>query len=112
MLMTKRYFITSGILLIAILIIGLSIKTNKKNDGKMLLVESVPVQTATGWGYDILVDHKIFIHQEHIPAITGEKAFLNKEEAMRTAGLAIEKLKKGKLPTITKSDLATLKISF
>ncbi|MEO8415510.1 MAG: DUF4907 domain-containing protein [Ginsengibacter sp.] len=110
--MTKRYFITIGVLLITLMIIGFSIKTNEKNDEEMLLVESVPVQSATGWGYDILVDHKIFIHQEYIPAIVGEKVFLSKEEAMRTAGLAIEKLKKGKLPTITKSDLSALKISF
>ena len=71
MLMTKRYFITIGVLLITLLIIGFSIKTNEKNDEEMLLVESVPVQSATGWGYDILVDHKIFIHQEYIPAIVG-----------------------------------------
>ena len=81
------------------------------NDG-MLKVESVPLHNASGWGYEILVDHKIFIHQEYIPAIAGKKAFLTKEDAMKTAGLVIEKLVKGKQPAITKNDLTALKISF
>ena len=41
-------------LFIALLIIGFSIKSNKKNNGKMLKVESVAVQTPSGWGYNIL----------------------------------------------------------
>ena len=69
MQMTKKNFIPVGILFIALLIIGFSIKSNKKNDDKMLKVESVPIQTSKGWGYNILVDHKIYIHQEFMPAI-------------------------------------------
>jgi hypothetical protein len=67
--MTKKIFFPVGILFIPLLIIGFSIKSNKKNDNKMLKVESVPIQTSTGWGYDILVDHKIYIHQHFIPAV-------------------------------------------
>lgn len=77
----------------------------------MLQVESVPLHNASGWGYDILVDHKIFIHQEDIPAVAGKKGFLTKEDAMKTAGLVVEKLVKGKQPSITKDDLTALKIS-
>lgn len=78
----------------------------------MLLVESVPLHNASGWGYEIRVDHKIFIHQEDIPAIVGKKEFLTREDAMKTAGLVVEKLVRGKKPAITKDDLAALKISF
>ena len=39
-------------------------------------------------------------------------AFLTKEDAVRTAGLIVEKLVRGKQPTITKDDLTALKISF
>ncbi|HEY8659658.1 MAG TPA: DUF4907 domain-containing protein [Hanamia sp.] len=108
--MTKKIYILIGVFFI-VFIIGLSVNTNKKVDDKMLKVESTPIQTASGWGYNILVDHKIFIHQEYIPAIAGNKAFLNKEDAMKTAGLAISKLIKGKQPSITKEDLTALKIS-
>jgi len=111
MQMTKKNFIPVGILFIALLIIGFSIKSNKKNDDKMLKVESVPIQTSAGWGYNILVDHKIYIHQEFIPAIEGKKAFSSKEDAMKTSEAAINKLIKGKPPFITKRELDSLNIS-
>ena len=111
MLMIKKICIGVSVFFILI-IIGFSVKTTKSDNDIMLKVESVPIHNASGWGYEILVDHKIFIHQENIPAVAGKKAFLTKEDAMKTAGLAIEKLVKGKLPTITKDDLTALKISF
>ena len=86
-------------------------KTAKSANDRMLKVESVPLYNSSGWGYEILVDHKIFIHQEYIPAIIGKKAFFSKEDAMKTAALVIEKLKRGKQPAITKADLTELKIS-
>ena len=93
-------------------IIVFSFKTISRGNDGMLKVESVPLHTASGWGYEILVDHKVFIHQEYIPVIAGKKAFLTKEDAMKTAGLVVGKIVNGKLPTITKDDLAALKISF
>jgi hypothetical protein len=111
MQMTKRFFIPLRILFIALLIIGFSIKSNKKNDEKMFRVESVPIHTSAGWGYNILVDHKIYIHQEFIPAIEGKKAFSSKEDAMKTSAVAIKKLIKGKPPFITKKELDSLNIS-
>ena len=111
MQMTKFFFIPVGILVIALFIIGFSIKSNKKNDDKMLKVESVPIQTSKGWGYNILVDHKIYIHQEFMPAIEGKKAFSSEEDAMKTSEVAIKKLIKGKPPFITKRELDSLNIS-
>lgn len=110
MLMTKKICIGAGVFFIVI-IIGFSVKTTKSPHDGMLKVESVPLHNPSGWGYEILVDHKIYIYQENIPAITGKKAFLTKEDAMKTAGLVVEKLVKGKLPAITKDDLTALKIS-
>ena len=112
MQMIKKIYIVAGAFLI-LAIIGFSVKTSSKkvNDG-MLKVESVPLHVATGWGYEILVDHKVFIHQEYIPAIAGKKSFLNKEDAMKTAALAIGKLVKGKQPSITIADLTALHISY
>ena len=111
--MTKKIFIVVGVFFILV-IIGFSVKTTKSPDPHdgMLKVESVPLHTASGWGYEILVDHKVFIYQEYIPAVAGKKAFLTEEDAMKTAAVAIKKLVKGKMPSITKDDLLALKISF
>jgi hypothetical protein len=109
--MIKKIFLVVCIFFILILI-GFSVKTAESANDRMLKVESVPLHSASGWGYEILVDHKIFIHQEYIPAISGKKAFLTKEDAMKTAGLVVGKLVKGEQPAITKNDLTALKISF
>lgn len=111
MQMIKKISIAVSVFIVLI-IIGFSAKTPKSPDAGMLQVESVPLHTASGWGYEILVDHKTFIHQEYIPAVAGKKAFLTKEDAMKTAGLVVKKLVRGKTPAITKDDLAALKVSF
>ncbi len=111
--MIKRNYplITVTGAIIILLLILFSAGTNKKSNDKLLKIESVAIPVASGWGYNILVDNKVFIHQEYIPAIMGKKKFASKGDAMRTAAIAIKKLKQGKQPAITQSDLAALKIA-
>ena len=97
MLMIKRIYIVVACLFFIVIVIGFSVESAKSINDKMLRVESIPLHSASGWGYNILVDHKIFIHQEYIPSIVGKNHFfLTKEDAMKTAGLVIEKLIKAK----------------
>jgi hypothetical protein len=58
-------------------------------------------QGTQGWGYDILVNDTLFIHQETVPARPGKTGFLVKEQAEQTAGLIINKMERGELPTVT-----------
>lgn len=114
--MIKIASITGSVLLIALLIFATKkYSTNKNiNSGKdkMLHIEPSVFKTSSGWGYDILVDHKIFIHQEYIPSIKGKKYFISKEDALKMAGLIIEKILKTGHPAINQNDLAALKISY
>ena len=64
-------------------------------------LDSRVFRAVSGWGYDILVDDKIFIHQESIPVISGNKGFLRQEDAEKTAGLIINKMERGEPPTVT-----------
>ncbi|HEV8283961.1 MAG TPA: DUF4907 domain-containing protein [Chitinophagaceae bacterium] len=64
--------------------------------------------TAMGWGYDILVKKKIFIHQENVPAIAEKKGFDTEESAKKTANLIIDKLKNNKPPTLTHEELVQI----
>ncbi|MEI9809291.1 MAG: DUF4907 domain-containing protein [Bacteroidota bacterium] len=61
-----------------------------------------------GWGYDILVNNVLFIHQESIPVLPGKKGFLKKEQAEQTALLIINKMKRGQPPTITTFEMKQL----
>ena len=62
-------------------------------------------QSGYGWGYDILVDDTVFIHQESVPVLAGKKGFLKKQQAEQTAQLIINKIERGQPPTITTFDL-------
>lgn len=71
-------------------------------------------KTSNGWGYDIVKDDKVYIHQEIIPAIEGFKNFITKAEAEKVGSLVIQKIKQkkgGDLPQITIKELDSLQIS-
>lgn len=71
-------------------------------------------KTNTGWGYDIVKDDKLYIHQEIIPAIEGFKSFITKEEAEKVGKLVLQKIKNkegGGLPQITREEIDSLQIS-
>ena len=60
---------------------------------------------ANGWGYDILANNKIVIHQPVIPGVPGAVGFATQQEAQIIAGIVIEKIKSGEQPTITRQQL-------
>ena len=55
-----------------------------------------------GFGYDIYVDNKLFIHQTTIPAVAGNNGFATKDEAEKVARKMVEKMKNGEsLPSLS-----------
>ena len=54
--------------------------------------------TNNTWGYDILVDNRMKIHQPSIPGLPGNDGFKTKEGAEKVAKLVIKKMKKGEMP--------------
>ena len=58
-----------------------------------------------GWGYNILVNDSIIIHQEFIPVISSHTGFPKKEEAQKAADMVIGKISKGGFPSITEPEL-------
>lgn len=80
--------------------------TQKQHHGS----DQVPVtlsatQNTWGWGYEIAVNGKLFIKQDYIPVIPGKKGFASKEQALFVGKRAVEKMKGGNFPTITRKDL-------
>jgi hypothetical protein len=69
-----------------------------------------PLQTATGWGYEIYVDKKLYIKQAFIPAVSGIHPFKTKDDAMKTGKLVLHKITHGKLPTLTLEELRDLQV--
>jgi hypothetical protein len=76
-------------------------------------VEVKIVEVEGGWGYDIYMNNKRYIHQPNIPGVPGLKVFLTKEEAQKTANLAIQKIEMGIMPpSVTPAELDSLGIRY
>lgn len=78
----------------------------------MVLLTIKAVQYPKGWGYDILADNKVYIHQNQVPAISGLHLFLSKEDAEKAANLMIEKLKRNRLPSIDSIEMQKAGIQY
>jgi hypothetical protein len=50
------------------------------------------------FGYDILVNEKVFIHQPTVPATVGNQGFTNKKDAQTVADLVTHKIRQGEMP--------------
>jgi Domain of unknown function (DUF4907) len=108
----KQHIYLFGALVFIILVIGFSINPDNNNHENMLQVESSSFNVPGGWGYNILVGHKIFIHQANIPALSGNKAFTSREDAEKTANLVIQKIVNKKVPSVTVNELDSLHIRY
>jgi hypothetical protein len=63
------------------------------------------------WGYDILSNNKLTIHQPTIPGQSGNEGFKTKEAAQKVAELVVEKMKKGEMPpTVTQEEMKKLNV--
>ncbi len=70
-------------------------------------------KSGDGWGYDILVNEKVFIHQPFIPAVQGRFAFKSKEDARRAAIFVIEKMMhSGTFPSVKVKELDSLGVLY
>ena len=63
-----------------------------------------------GFGYTISMHNKILIKQATIPAMAGDVVFCDSLDALKVGNLVAKKISKKQSPTITKQDLAQLKI--
>ena len=66
-----------------------------------------------GWGYDVIINGKVFIHQPFIPAVEGGFPFRTREDARKTAILVIEKLMtQHGMPRVTVGELKELGVLY
>ena len=67
-----------------------------------------PKQT---YGYDVLADGRVVIHQTSVPALPGNEGFKTKEDASKVAALVIGKIRKDEMPpTVSIDEIKKLKV--
>jgi len=102
--MTKNFvFVFLALLILTACSIVLTNLENEKNH-----IQYETFSTKNGWGYNILMNNKIVIHQQMIPAANIEKGFNSKEEAAKVAMLVITKIRMKKFPGLTAAEVQTL----
>jgi hypothetical protein len=61
------------------------------------------------FGYDILADERLLIHQPSVPGMPGNEGFKTSQSAQKVAELVIKKITKGEMPpTISKEEMQKL----
>ncbi|MFT3947388.1 MAG: DUF4907 domain-containing protein [Agriterribacter sp.] len=105
----KRIFIIS---LLALTAIAAGLYTRRYyRQHEMVKVEVKPFKTGKGWGYDVTVDKKIYIHQETIPAFAGNQSFTSEDDAVKAGNLVVQKMIAGNmLPSLTAAEVMGLGI--
>jgi hypothetical protein len=63
------------------------------------------------YGYDILSNGRLFVHQTNVPGLPGNEGCRTREQAEQLAALVITKVQKGEMPpTVTTEELKELGI--
>jgi hypothetical protein len=80
---------------------------HRRSDHEKKVVISVQTfKTASGnWGYEIIADGKVYIHQEFIPSLEGEQPFRSKKEALKVGRAVIKKMTSHNTPTLTREEV-------
>lgn len=75
--------------------------------------KNAPGEGPEGYGFDIYQNGKVLIHQNAIPAIQGNKAFVSEEEAKALGSLMLYKISNGIMPpTISIEDLDSMGVKY
>ncbi|MBL0339616.1 MAG: DUF4907 domain-containing protein [Bacteroidetes bacterium] len=88
---------------------GINQFENKELSVEVFKIDSAEINGSKGWGYDVLVDGKIYIHQPNIPAIMGNSGFGSEEKAKKTGDFILNKIKNNIIPpSVTPEELDSL----
>jgi hypothetical protein len=68
-------------------------------EGKEIEVQTfLNTDAPGGYGYDITVSGKLYIHQPHIPAVSGNRSFISENDARKAGELVAGKLRNNIMP--------------
>src|SRR6516162_1942723 len=111
--MIKRRSFRYITLTLLVTIVGILFYRNQErieNKEKLTLLEVRSIKVDSGWGYDILKDSKVYIHQVYVPAIPGRHPFKTEADALKVGHEVLARLSTSTLPTISARDLKDLGI--
>ena len=82
------------------------------SDVQIKVFKNTSAEHPSGYGYDILMDGRLYIHQTNIPAIPGNKGFTSEDDALKTGELMAFKIRNNIMPpSITIEELDSLGVN-
>jgi len=87
-------------------------KKKQQAAGDLLPVALHSIKFNDGWGYEILVDSKVYIHQDYIPSIPAYKRFSSESDALLIGNKMIAKIKQGKKPALSVKEIEEAHIQY
>lgn len=102
MSMINKKILTGLALLLMLVVIGI-VFNNRDHHYRVKVFNS-----QQGWGYNILFDNKLIIHQPYMPAVSCQIPFGDKYSARKIGGLVVKKLQNNQSPSITMDELNSL----
>ncbi|HNX80218.1 MAG TPA: DUF4907 domain-containing protein [Prolixibacteraceae bacterium] len=79
---------------------------SRSDHEKKVVISLETFKSASGnWGYEILADGKVYIHQEFIPSLEGEQPFLSKKEAQKVGRAVLKKMTSQNTPTLSREEV-------
>lgn len=80
-----------------------------KIETQIFKVDSIEGNGTRGWGYNILIDGRLYIHQPNIPAVMGNAGFSSEEKAAKAGSFIVYKIRNNILPpSVTPEELDSL----
>lgn len=81
----------------------------KENPYKDVTVEVKTFNDSIGWGYDVFINKSQYVHQPHIPAVSGNRGFNTEANAKKTGEFVAYKIKNNIMPpSVTPEELDSL----
>jgi len=108
---SRQWIFTVLIVLAAATFFYIAYRQHRQWRKDHILLELKPFQTAKGWGYNIYTDGKLYIHQDIVPALPGNKGFRTREDAMAVGSKVYERLKTGQMPAVTAEEVQAMGIT-
>jgi hypothetical protein len=77
---------------------GKLLKEQENLYAKAELTTRIIPSANNSFGYDILLDRKLLVHQPNIPGLPGNEGFSTKERAQKVADFVVKKIRNNEMP--------------
>jgi hypothetical protein len=88
---------------------GKLLKEQENPYAKAELTTRIIPSANNSFGYDILLDRKLLVHQPNIPGLPGNEGFTTQERAQTVADIVVRKIRNNEMPPmVSMEDLNTM----